>query len=57
MAAELKESFGVDSELHSGVRVDFEVFVDGNIVFSKKKLVRFPEPEKITKINPEMKIT
>ena len=50
MATELKESFAVDSELLSGERGDFEVVVDGKIVFSKKKLTRFPEPGEVTKI-------
>tara|TARA_Y100001949_G_scaffold132355_1_gene113876 strand:- start:124 stop:285 length:162 start_codon:yes stop_codon:yes gene_type:complete len=50
LATELKESFAVDSELLSGERGDFEVVVDGKIVFSKKKLARFPEPGEVTKI-------
>ncbi|HBL54801.1 MAG TPA: SelT/SelW/SelH family protein [Candidatus Lambdaproteobacteria bacterium] len=50
MAAELKESFEVEAELHSGERGDFEVVVDGKKIFSKKKLARFPESGEITKI-------
>ena len=50
MAAEIKESYAVDSELLSGERGDFEVVVDGKIVFSKKKLARFPESGEVTKI-------
>ena len=49
LAAELKESIGVDSKLLSGAKGDFEVVVDGETVFSKKKLSRFPEPEELTK--------
>ena len=48
LAAELKASFGVDSELLSGEKGDFEVIVDGKTVFSKKKLSRFPEPGEVT---------
>ena len=48
LAAELKASFGVDSELFSGEKGDFEVIVDGKTVFSKKKLSRFPEPGEVT---------
>ena len=48
LAAELKASFGVDTELISGEKGDFEVVVDGKTVFSKKKLSRFPEPGEVT---------
>ena len=48
LAVELKASFGVDSELISGEKGDFEVVVDGKTVFSKKKLSRFPEPGEVT---------
>ena len=48
LATELKASFGVDSELLSGEKGDFEVVVDGKTVFSKKKLSRFPEPGEVT---------
>ena len=43
MAADLKEKYGVEAELiRSGGGV-FEVVCDGTLVFSKKKLDRFPE--------------
>ena len=48
LATELKVSFGVDSKLISVEKGDFEVVVDGNTVFSKKKLSRFPEPGEVT---------
>jgi len=48
LAAELKASFGVDSELLSGEKGDFEVVVDCKTVFSKKNLSRFPEPGEVT---------
>jgi len=47
---ELKNSCGVDSELVSGKRGDFEVTVDGEKVFSKRILSRFPEPGEVSKI-------
>ena len=50
LAAELKKAFGMDSELVSGKRGDFEVVVDGKKVFSKHKLSRFPEPGEVSKI-------
>ena len=50
LAAELKKSCGVDSELVSGKRGDFEVTVDGEKVFSKQILSRFPEPDEVSKI-------
>ena len=50
LAAELKKAYGVDSELVSGKRGDFEVTVDGETVFSRQKLSRFPEPGEVLKI-------
>ena len=50
LAAELKESFEVEAELLSGERGDFEVVADGEKVFSKKILSRFPEPGEITQL-------
>ena len=50
LAAELKKAIGLDSELVSGKRGDFEVTVDGEKVFSKQKLSRFPEPGEVLKI-------
>ncbi|HIL16229.1 MAG TPA: SelT/SelW/SelH family protein [Deltaproteobacteria bacterium] len=43
MAAELKQAFGADTELIPGGRGDFDVTVDGSVIFSKKQLDRFPE--------------
>ena len=50
LAAELKKSFGLESELVSGNKGDFEITVDGKKVFSKQKLSRFPEPGEVSKI-------
>jgi selT/selW/selH-like putative selenoprotein len=47
LAAEIKENFGVESErIASGGGV-FEITVDGSLIFSKKKLGRFPEEGEI----------
>lgn len=50
MAAEVKDAFGVDSELvasHGGV---FEISVDGHTVFSKRRLGRFPEDGEVIEL-------
>ena len=49
LAVELEKAYGVDSELVSGKRGDFEVTVDGEKVFSKQKLSRLPEPGEVSK--------
>ena len=46
----IESILGVNSELLSGEKGDFEVVVDGKTVFSKKKLSRFPEPGEVTEI-------
>jgi len=43
LAAELKQAFGAETELISGGRGDFDVTVDGSVIFSKRQLDRFPE--------------
>ena len=50
LAAELKKSIGLDSDLVSGKRGDFEVAVDGKKVFSIQKLFRFAGPGEVLKI-------
>ncbi len=47
MATAIKERSGVDSELIASGGGVFEVEIDGNLVFSKKALDRFPENEEI----------
>lgn len=47
MAAEIKEKYGVDSELIAGHSGIFDVHVDGNLVFSRHEEGRFPEPQEI----------
>lgn len=43
MAADLKTKYSTEPELIPGKGGVFEVVVDGTLVFSKKKLDRFPE--------------
>lgn len=43
MAAELKDRYSTDVELIPSGGGVFEVVADGDLVFSKKKLDRFPE--------------
>ena len=45
--AELKSTFGVDSTLVASGGGVYEVTVDGELVFSKKQLSRFPEDGEI----------
>lgn len=47
MAGAIKERTGVDAELIKSGGGVFEVVVDGNLVFSKKALGRFPESQEI----------
>jgi len=47
MAAELKEEFGIDTDLIGGKGGVFEVNIDGAPVFSKIAVGRFPETEEI----------
>ncbi len=47
MAAALKKKFGVEVEfIESGGGV-FEVTADGQLIFSKRKLGRFPEEKEV----------
>ena len=39
---ELDNEFGVVTELLSGGKGDFDVYVDGKFLFSKKDMTRFP---------------
>lgn len=47
MAAEIKKRYGADAELVKGGSGVFEVSLDGKLLFSKKKLHRFPEVPEI----------
>ncbi|MBD3321949.1 MAG: hypothetical protein GF350_12705 [Chitinivibrionales bacterium] len=50
MADELKRAFGGDSELIESSGGVFEVEKDNELIFSKKKLGRFPGDGEIEKI-------
>jgi len=47
LAAAIKESTGVETELIEGSNGIFDVKVDGNMIFSKHEQDRFPEHEEI----------
>jgi selenoprotein W-related protein len=53
LAAEIKQALGVDATLIKGSGGQFEVVADGNVVFSKKALGRYPEPGEILKLLPK----
>ena len=53
MAAELKRERGVDAALIQGAGGEFEVVVDGNLVFSKKALGRHAEPGEVLGLIPK----
>ena len=45
--AELKQKYGVDAKLIPSGGGVFEVTLDGSLIFSKKKLGRFPEDSEV----------
>jgi selenoprotein W-related protein len=47
LAAEIKKQRGVDSSLVRGSGGEFEVTVDGRLVYSKKQQGRFPEVDEV----------
>ena len=47
MAAEIKKARGIDATLIRGSGGQFEVTLDGQLIFSKKQLGRFPETQEI----------
>jgi selenoprotein W-related protein len=47
LAATIKDKTGVESELISGGGGIFDVVVDGEMIFSKHEVDRFPEPDEI----------
>lgn len=52
LAAQFRNTFGVDCELIPETDDIFDVLVDGNTVFSKQASGRFPKPgEVIEKVN------
>ena len=53
MAAEIKRERGIDTILHKGSGGQFEVVLDGQLLFSKKQEGRFPELQEILSRLPE----
>ena len=47
MAAKIKDQFGIDTELIQGSGGQFEVVVDGRLIFSKKAEGRFPADDEV----------
>ena len=47
MATELKKRLGLESHLIAGGGGVFDVALDGKVIFSKKKVGRFPEVQEI----------
>jgi len=45
----LKDRFGADTRLIKGKDGVFEVTVDGELLFSKRRLGRFPDPGEVAK--------
>ena len=43
----MKKQRGIEATLIKGGSGQFEVVLDGNLIFSKKQLGRFPEPSEI----------
>lgn len=50
LAAELKENFEAESELFAEGKGIFDVVVNDNLIYSKYKTGRFPEPDEVTAI-------
>lgn len=48
MAAELKGSLDIDATLTKGSGGIFDVFCDGEVVYSKAETGKFPEPGELT---------
>jgi selT/selW/selH-like putative selenoprotein len=47
LAAVIREHRGAETVLHKGSGGQFEVVVDGKLIFSKKAEHRFPDPKEI----------
>ena len=47
MQAEIKDKYGISAQLIEGAGGIFEVYIDGQSVYSNQTTYRFPEPEEI----------
>ena len=52
MAAEIKQLRGVESTLVPGSGGEFEISLDGRLVFSKKQASRFPDTDEVLSLLP-----
>ena len=52
LAAEIKQQRGVDSTLTRGSGGEFEITVDGQLIFSKKQQGRFPDLQEVLALIP-----
>jgi selT/selW/selH-like putative selenoprotein len=52
LAAEIKKATGFDTRIEPGTVGQFDVLVDGRLVFSKHKEGRFPEHDEILRALP-----
>ncbi len=52
MAAEIKKHRGVDSTLTRGSGGEFEITLDGALIFSKKQEGRFPDFDEVLALIP-----
>ena len=50
MAASLKSRFGENAGIKAGKSGQFDVFVDGSLIFSKAATGRFPLDDEVEKI-------
>jgi selT/selW/selH-like putative selenoprotein len=50
LAAEISDKFGVTSELVEGDNGIFDVSVDGNLIFSKFDVDRFPDDAEVVRL-------
>ncbi|MBC7186824.1 MAG: SelT/SelW/SelH family protein [Calditrichaeota bacterium] len=50
MAEEIAQHFGIEAELVQSTGGVFEVEVDGQLVFSKRQLGRFPEQGEVVRL-------
>jgi selenoprotein W-related protein len=50
LAAAISDSFGVQTELIKGKNGIFDVVVDGNLIYSKHEIGRFPQNDEILKM-------
>ena len=56
LVAEIKEEFNINPELVPGANGIFDVTLNGELIFSKNELKRFPKDKEVNKtINEKMK--